>query len=304
MSNPFLSPKAFNPDLAAKVAEAYERNHERGLTVDPSCVDKIGVNGLASRIKADTAGSKSRISDIIIGVDQILDPDTRRAFLDRFTETERLFARLDMAAPTVEQCIDAGVDLPALAAAYERMQCNGLSPEIVLSPQLELSGWLMLYENFADDPIVNDDKRIEGGGLFASHSVKASWHKLTAPPDGIPVILAPSCGSDDDGMRAWNLRLIPGTPKPTMVNVNHSYNGAVHPTVSEYLSLQAVRLQAHQEPIDSRTHTWLNSDCSNSSGAQGAVCGDWDEGGGVIYLQWRELSYRRSYTGARLPEWE
>lgn len=63
-----------------------------------------------------------------------------------------------------------------------------------------------------------------------------------------------------DGGDGWSLRLIPSTFRPTTTDVYHTYNHGIHPTVCEYLSLQALRLQSHQIMIDQGSYCWLEGE--------------------------------------------
>ena len=298
MPNPFLSPEIFNPRLSAEVAAAYRRNVEVGL-VDSASAGEVGVRSLADKIKENTASVKSKGGtefSSLTGFDQIKNPDTRRAFETSFTATDQLFSHLNIITPVAEECVGAGIDLVALGTTYERMFAEGLQPEVVLSPVLDVNNWRMLYDELANTNSTISN-HLRHGGLAVYKGVTAEWTSLVKIPEGVPVI--PSRG----GVPSWTLRLIPGTPSPTAVDVNHNYNQAVHPTLNEYLTLQATCLQAGQEPLDHFADTWLSGSYSIGASFPRAPTGYWYSLGGQVKVCWGNIDSCGSRLGSRLPVW-
>ena len=271
MPNPFINKNVFNPNLAAEVAAAYERNRQAELTPgDPA--GNIGVQSLADIVRGDTAEAKEIGSAGLADFDQISNPDTREAFEVSFTVTEQLFGRIDIAVPTPEDCGKAGSNLGALGAAYERMQREDLEPQIVLAPGLDLDSWKRLYQNLTDDLVTNKDPTIlENDSLVViDPNVLRHWKELMALPDGVPCIR--TAGEE----LTWSLRLIPGTSEAPCRGY---YSETTNPVVAEYLSLQAARLQAGQEPLDNLAPNWLDGSYSadNDSNVR-APTGYWARG--------------------------
>ena len=297
MPNPFLDPESFNPQLVDRVNAAYERNLRGGLAVDGAFAGEVSVQSLADMVKTDTADARSNGSAGLTGFDQLQNPDTRQAFETSFTATEQLFSRINLTTPTAEQCIDAGVDLEVLGAAYERMQAEGLEPAVVLAPSLDVTSWYILYKNLKEDQVINFNfRRLKHNGLYVNTQVVMQWDYLAILPSDVPAIFSPG-----NALR-WSLRLIPGTPAPTQTFVSHSYNYAIHPTINEYLSLQATRLQARQELPDEKTTTWLNGECDDEYDVDAytwAPFGRWTNEGVCISLN--GIHKRSTTIGVRPP---
>ena len=296
-TNPFLNRQAFNPGIATRLERAYVRNVEVGRVPGVALASELGAKSLASEIMANAADAKNRGGVGLAGFDQLLNDDTKRDFEESFAATELLFEPLGLVVPTSEQCVDAGIDLAALGAAYERMQDEGLEPAIVLSPVLGISSWRQLYQNLAKEQVGTDS--LKDDGLQVDETVAACWDKLARQPvDDIKASISP------DGTLDWSLRLIPATRRPTDVMVDHNHNHAKHPTVCEYLSLQAVRIQALEQPIDGIYSTWLNGTVNDNGTAPLAPFVYWDSIGGCINIFATVPDFKAAEQGTRMPVWE
>jgi hypothetical protein len=73
-----------------------------------------------------------------------------------------------------------------------------------------------------------------------------------------------------------------------------------HATISQYLTLQATRIQAGETPVDADTYTWLAGTFEN--GAR-APRGDWSSDRGRVRVLWDYSSYQNDFIGVRLPVW-
>ena len=303
-TNPFLNRQAFNPDIAARVEHAYNRNVDSGRVPSGVFTDDVSVVGLEGVVKKVTKEAKASNGAYATSFDQLVSLDTKRAFETSFEIAKQIFDRINLAIPTVEECALAGIDLGALGEAYEQMQADGLEPAIVLAPNLDLVSWHDIYKDLEEDIAVNRDDHIENGGLSVDNIVDGEWAKLVTPPNDVPVVSA------HDGEHSWTLRLIPSTPQPAETVVDHDYNEAAHPTISEYLSLQAARLQTSQDPLDADRYTWLN----NSTVRAGnhiiqAPVGYWESGESWSNRGWVSIcqinaSHRTGRLGVRPPVWK
>ena len=295
MPNPFIHKNAFTPELVTKVAEAYDRNQKNRAG---AFADDISARSLADVIKANIAGAKNRDSATRAGFDQLSNLHTREIFESSFAMSDQLFSRIGLTIPTPEQCIDAGINLGIVGTVYERMSKSGLKPEIVLSPVLSIDSWLKLYGNLEYYNTASMIGLLRNEVLFIAPSAARSWDELTILPSCVPAI--DSCDADI----TWSLRLIPGTSEPTVPEVDHLYNHGTHPTVSEYLSLQANRLQVGQDPIDCRSNTWLNGQYTDRFGTRYAPMGFWNSVERSVGIRGLAPDPQFSTPGARPPEWD
>ena len=303
MPNPFLSTESFNPRIAADVAEALKHNQERGRTFDIASAGDIGVQSLAEIIKSDTIEAKSSGTASLASFELINNAETRRKFETSFSAAEELFSRIHHTIPTVEQCANAGIDIAALGANFDRMQSEGLEPEIVLSsPNIDPSSWRVLYKSLARDIEARSFSPLRSCALFLPETVTNHWDDITALPSDVPVI--PTV----EEKLIWSLRLVPTADKALSKGTDYEFDHAVHPTVSEYLSLQAIRLQTFQKLLDPSSYTWLHRQSfSNAKGALSSVPIGGGGGDGAVSIGWTcSTSNTSKYgiLGARHPVWK
>jgi hypothetical protein len=259
------------------------------------------------------------------------------SLVETLEQTNRLFDRVGIHLPTVEQLSAAGVDLAHLNQLFWGMVETYQQPEWILAPVLRMKEWDQVFDALEADPTVNhdyvhQDKRIKKCGVDAFlypfeetdydtvlDLMNAQWqwpdsvpHILTGD-DPVPVDLALS---DDalseikDKSRSanlvrrrefpenyhgydWTLRLVPTTLRPAELAVAYSdprYYSS-HPTASEYLTLQAARIQAGEVPLDNekKMHTWLygklpDPDGDLFFGPTVALTGTWQPNSGQVEL--------------------
>lgn len=240
------------------------------------------------------------------GLDTIASPDTRQSFETAFDTTSAVYDHISLTVPSPEQLAESGVDFARLSSEYERMTDEGLQPEIVIAPQnLSLDNAKALYSALRQNSAIPNNplkRQDDGDGLWVSDDVASVWNALVSDeanqpqlPDGTkpPFYL--------DGLRhAWMIRLIPGTDRPTDTNVDHTTNDAVHPTIAEYLTLQATRIQSGETPVDSNTYTWLNGTFEDNGLAPDGL---WFSDRGQVVVSWYYVDYRSDRLGSRLPVW-
>ena len=302
MSNPFLDRRTFNPEIATRVGYAYDRNVDKGLAAGTDFATDVSTQSLGNVIKGATIDAKANSNTGLTALDQISNPETKRAFEDSFAATERLFSRLDLAVPTAEQCADCGINMIALGDEYDRMQNAGLEPEIILSPNLDLASWHELYRGMQEDPLVNSYGELKDGGLVIGDMVASLWDSLLILPAGVQTVTMPRHRIEPTNTELnWSLRLIPGALKSTNTNVDHGHNNAIHPTVGEYLSLQAAHILSHRTPVDGDADgVWL----SGRSVTGQAPIGVWGPSSGRVGLFTTNTSVKDATLGTRMPVWE
>jgi hypothetical protein len=287
-----LSLSQRNPDLIARVDDAYER----ALTAQGELAAGVGGVALDALIEGDVTAAREQGSLAGSGLEAVTSPDTRAAFGETLTHAEQLFGRIGLATPSAEQLAESGVDFAALGAAHEQMERDGLEPRLVLAPSIRPDEWQQIYGVLEAGNVSGG--RIKNGGLWINDDIKAAWHDLSQVPETVPATVVP----DNEGYRtAWTLRVIPGTNRPTETNITHndpSYPDK--PTVHEYLSLQASLLQNGEDPIDDSTYTWLNGTFADGSRAP---FGFWDPGDGRVGLDRAGVGNRGDNLGVRLPVW-
>lgn len=298
-SNPFMSPENFNPRIAKEVRTAYKSNFDRSPTSNITDVEVTGVRGLGDAVKSAITESKRTLGSTIAGFEQIDNLETMEAFQARFAIAEKLYERINVTIPTVNQCTNAGIDLGLFSNTYEHMKARGLEPQIVLAPNLCLEDWDKLYNSLRDDVVANSRGYLAKDPLSIALSTARVWAKLSELPSSIPVI------ASFDTAVVWSLRIIPGTPMAPVLDVDHSCNEGTHPTVTEYLSLQAMRVEAQEVPLDGgmRANTWLNQEYRDQYDVLYAPHGFWNSEDCSVGIG--AISPDPAFTapGARLPVW-
>lgn len=238
------------------------------------------------------------------GFEAITNPETKVAFETAIDAVTTLYARIGRQAPTPEELVDLyGVDFASKAALWRTEKDLGHEPEIILAPrELPVADAKALYQNLQDDPTVNHDGRIQNSGLFISRGVFTNWNTLLKPKSGEP---------------DWTLRIIPGTPTPTIVNISHygkdkhgnQLAPPTHPTIPEYLTLQATRLQADRTPIDANNNdvVWLDGKFMLTVLRTGRTIdlssphGGWFPSDGQVRVGWSSVLERNAFLGSRSP---
>ena len=296
-TNSCRSPEAFNPKTAAQVEAAYRDNLSRIPTAEDTTAGELSAKSLASKIKDATAGASDINKIGVNDLELIFNAETKQAFANSFEVAEKLFIRSGYAAPTPEQCVQADIDLAALGHAYETMQADALEPEVVLSPILTLSSWRMLYQELTMDTVVNANHRLEDDGLFISQDIVDAWNEFVVPPMDVPVI------APDSTSPLWTLRVIPGVVELVTTSVEHDHNDSAHPSIGEYLTLQAMRLETGRPLIDNHSATWLNAVVVRNSHYTCAPIGSWSCSYSQVVLKTRATDFHHAILGTRLPAW-
>ena len=298
MPNPFLDKNVFSPHLTREVAAAYGRNREKSQAIDTTSAGAVGVRSLGELVRGAVKEAKDNGTAGSSGLNQLSNPDTRQAFADSFKATEELFNLISLTIPTIDECVDSGVDMAALGTAYERMMQQGLEPAVVLAPNLDIQSWCQLYKDIADiSSIARAGYSIKDGGLDIANTICDRWGEVAGPYESAPLIYA--C----DSALSWSLRLIPSTQEaPARLE---GYDKNLHPTIAEYLSLQAIRLQAADMPMDDCDDIWLNGNSLFRNGSNGeAPIASWDAWNNQLVISWDFIDAPASAHGARPPVWK
>ena len=245
--NPFTNPTLFIPMLAEKVTAAYTENLRKSLIPDPDFVGDVATDSLANRIKSNTEIAVT--SGGIFGTELGNNPEIHEAFESAFTTTEELFERLNLIVPAAERFKKNGTDFIALSKAYERMQDEGLEPMIVITPDLTIENWASLYLELRGALNSYTGDTVERDALYVHPDITDQWETLVAIPS-IPITQVPEVARRFEKVQHWHIRVVQGTPLPE-ININHRADESTYPTLNEYLTLQAIRLQAREEMLDS-----------------------------------------------------
>ena len=301
-SNPFLSPENLNPRIVKDVTAAYLHNTEHGNTADTTFAGKVSTDSLARNVRNATISAESSGSIHRSSFDQLSDPDTRQAFEAGFTTAKQLFGRINLAVPTIDTCIDSGIDLTVLGTAYEHMVDSQLEPEIVLSPRMNLESWNELYKALSDDPSFINRGALEGNGLVLGNLVASYWSNLDILPASVPSIVQLSNENINVAEHTWSLRLISGTPRGHSHNVGPN-KSIQHPIVSEYLTLQASRMQAQKEPVDNDNgFCWLRGRLAVGLELMAPI--GFLNANNEVCICWTEASMGSRSLSTRVPVWE
>ena len=322
MHNPLLHPEQINPRIAADVQAAFEKNREAGRVVDSGFAGDVASAGLADIVRADTAEAKEAGILVDSGLERVTNPEIKRNFEDVFANTEKLFSRINLEIIKPEEFTIAGVDFVRLEKEFERMTSEGLEPQLVVAPALPLikdispnadKDWYNLYDRLTSDSAIIDNplkKQNDGNGLWVSEDVCASARDLLLQEVKLatdkPNIHHTYLKSTDVAV-PWTVALLSTTDKPQGLRTSHpDYEAADDPggsklaTISQYLTLQATRIQSGQSPLDKDTSAWLQG--TFNDGAQ-APYGYWNSGGGRVVVDWDDVGDQDVRLGVRLPVW-
>lgn len=216
-------------------------------------------------------------------LDMIASQEVRAAFEQNIAASGMLYERIGVIAPTIAELVLGGIDFTDLASIYQAEDDARYTPELVLAPvDLPLSRAKNLFLGLCRDANIPNN-RLEKNGLFVAGQVADNWARLTGPSVLPNARLIASVAED----RLWSLRIMPGTPYAVETGVNHAgedKNGlpAVspdHPTILEYLTVQALRIQAGNKLLDAREQgeTWLAGKFEYGGNVR-AACGGFSDG--------------------------
>ncbi len=276
------------PTVHADAVNAFERAQVASGKVDRSLgqTAALDVASLLTK-KVQSAKEDGRLPGRQ-GLEQVADIDIREKLETALDKVSLLYGAIGIKTPDTAQIAEAA-DLAALAEAYTDMP----EAEFVLTPaKLTVAEAKRLYSSLTP----TDAAPLQNGGLFINDNIEKHWDEITLNDQ-----LAPNTIEDDTG-RKWTLRAIPGTTAPTKTNVDH--NSVLpplhHPTISDYLTLQALRIQRGDEPVDALHYTWL---CGSYDGGKDfgacAPAGVWNSGVGRVRLPWGQVGCRRGNLGVR-----
>lgn len=213
--------------------------------------------------------------------------------------------------------------LSGLRDLFEAYEQKELRPEIVISPEgLSLQRWQALFSSLRHwqdtnhpDSLHRLTKQNDGDGLWVGEWVRNNWDKLQrvhSTPATTSASHTPNAHSSPQPRHT--LWVIPGTLAPPFLYVAHDgtmQDGSIppdlqklieltprqtleHPTIAAYLTLQATRLIANEEPLDSATWTWLAGETGGS-----APIGRWFPGSGQVGLRRNDVGRQVGVLGAR-----
>ena len=297
-----LSLSIRNPDLVARVDDSLERARA-AAGLPPSELSRLGGVGIDAVAAAAVNETHVRFGS---GLESIIQPEQRDAFERAFESYAELYKRIGLTPPTPEDYAAAGIDFVALASKWQAEEGTGHAPEIVLAPSdLPPESWEQLFQSLQHDPTVNKDGAIKNGGLYINDEVRKAWDGLNTVPAGVTTATSPSLSGKEC---QWTIRIIPGTDRPTNTGIDHdgrrnndeSKQDILHPTIVEYLALQAESLAQQRVPVDADTYTWLQG---TLAGGSQAPYGDWSPDLGLVELFWYYSVLRYDDLGVRPPVW-
>lgn len=281
-----------NPTLHAEAVTAFERAQTASGNISQDIADvALSTVDMAAIIAARTKEAKEAGGlGGQEGLEVIANLETREAFERSFSEFTSLFERIGFTTPTPEEFASANPDILAhWSGVYERMQDNGLEPDVSIAPLADTSEWKALYANLQDDAAVNDDGRIKDGGLWMNEDVEANWTHLTDQTTSDILTAA-------DGTK-WIMQVNPGIAEAP--NVDTVYTDTdIQMSPHAYLATQARRLAHHRPPLDTDGYSWLHG--TFDSGAH-APSGYWGRDYGRVRVAWVGVSFRLGNLGSRSP---
>ena len=284
-----------DPILHAEALSAFERAtlsqyHHEDITRSVGGSALALPDILAAKVKeAEEAGALPGQT----GLEQITDPEVREVFERSLETTEAIYAKgpnfRGFDVPGYGEFTD--VNFAYLGEQFQRMEIEGLEPQVLITPQLSKQDTISLFSDRT-----KDDNVLRQGGLWVNDKITDTiWDELNVPDANQPTLTTP------DGT-VWTITLTSGTQKPQNLKMSHNDLKAMNVpllTISQYTRLQLGNIQEGRPPVDGNTWTWLSG--TFSAGAA-APYGFWDPGGGQVDVYWSGVGLRGGYLGSRSPE--
>lgn len=285
LNNPFAQPEAIDGGQTARdIAAVYEANRRS----KPDASYEIGAVAMKDVIAAEAVQTRETPGlEVFQGLCEY------EAFEDAFASSTKMFNRVGLIVPSPQEFIDAGVDFQRLAEFYTHME----NPEIVIAPWGVVKDiWWDLYEALIKDKSILNHP-LKGTGLAISDDARNRWEHFESQT------LADSRSNEKEHQYMldyrWSIRLISGQDTPPnkgeLVRIMSK-----HPTINEYLALQARRIQDGKPPVDmSTTGDWSTWLAGNHNGA--SPFGLFDRG--HVTIGTMPHSMVDEYMGIRTPQW-
>lgn len=245
--------------------------------------------------------------------------------------SQELFGRVGLLVPELHEFAASGVDFTHLEAKHNIFESFGLAPRLIFTPWLETDQWKNLFASMQADPnieLINAESQDDG--LYLSPDVTKEWPRLE---DHLKATRANTLTSPDG--TDWHVDLVATTNQPTVVNIDHDGNtqsgGSLvphpeltkwlkslkldkehpsaehslslnnrHPNIASYITTQGLLLADNQQPMDSKTWTWLDGTIQSGSSAPG---GYWYPDRGQVLVSWNVVGDRYGNLGWRPAVW-
>lgn len=205
-----------------------------------------------------------------------------------FTAAREISAWAEIEVPEPEAFWAGGVDRVAVSRALEADA--SLIP--VPTPHgLGADTWAQMFRASARSP---ESPLSLASPLALAAEVSAEFTKLDITPPGTPAISGTSRVSNES--IRWTLRLIPASPVPARVNMNHVVGP--HPTLPEMLMLQLMLLAMNGDVVDRNSFTWLHGVISDGRFAARHF---FDAAQRSVGVNTREIGSQGPHLGVRPP---
>lgn len=263
-----------------------------------------------------------KIDNKCFKLEEINNPEIQHQFESSFIVAEHVFTHIGLKSPTPEEFFKADVDFDYLANEYKRMELENLEPKLVIAPLLPLSkeltpdseeNWKSLYAYLTDDKTIqNNPLRSKELGMMGLTKGFMICEILSIPEIKQDIFEQelnlvknnPNIHKVISNNILWTISLLPTTKEPQCLGLeaNNSRIGQ-HTTISQYLTLQATRVQTNQQPLDRCFFTILNGAIKESScNYESSLEGYWNSDIGIIIVGAQKIGIHEK-KGIRIPVW-
>lgn len=279
--NPFRNPETIDntrDEIAAVLAENI-RKHDHST-------EKLGIKTVQSAVQQELEeyGSPENLRNQL---ERLLPEnyEQQTAFIDAFQDTQALFKRVYLDVPTPMNFDWEGVDFESISRVWDRMEKDAMTPEIIITPHLSAEQWFDIYENLAHDRSINSNPlatRQQLGsaadnelrpGLLITNEVQENWREF----DYVAQTSTPTVETEDSEHFpiAWTIRIVEGGSRAQAMDKPYSPRSDDYLSLSEYLTLQARRVQeGYGDVVDQEDSTWLSGNLFNNQGLAGCFFED------------------------------
>lgn len=270
-----------------------------------------------------------KIDNKCFKLEEINNPEIQHQFEFSFIVAELVFTHIGLKSPTPEEFFKAGVDFDYLANEYKRMELENLEPKLVIAPLLPLSkeltpdseeNWKSLYAYLTDDKTIqNNPLRSKELGMMGLTKGFMICEILSIPEIKQDIFEQelnlvknnPNIHKVISNNILWTISLLSATKEPqclglpnldSYAEVNNSKISR-HTAISQYLTLQATRVQTNQQPLDRYFFTILNGVIEESScNYESPLEGYWNSDIGIIIVGAQKTGIHGK-KGIRIPVW-
>lgn len=230
----------------------------------------------------------------------------------RYALADNLFELLGLTPPSPQEFAEAGADWGALCTAFDSETLREGDPALIIAPVLPLTAhashagaldWQRIYAQIASTTQVAANPlrdRPDGSGLHINASVVTDGVVAQLFTSEQQLAAADHTNVTGDDGTVWTLSVIAQAENEARGNHPHTAFAGLHVRLSEYLTLQLLRIYDAKPPLDEFSWSWIEGTFTTDGGSR-ALTGVWVAAYGQVRLYTNPVGYAQARLQVRAP---